>query len=363
MSRHDIHYWKCDRPAGFYGIRQPRDATELESELRRCLAPHMGGGDFRLESVAAQGNHLIWIAATETDEYFVRVEDGPENDDYLSVESWLLDRLRSPQVPTPRVIACDASRQSVPFAWQVLERVDAPNLQHWHGDGRLDVDRVALAVGEAVAHWQGTPVSGYGPFDAGVLASENVLQGFHGSYADYFYLNLDRHLALLCDGEFLSRRRAVEIENAMQRHESLLKLNGACLVHKDLAFWNILGSPAEIAAYVDWDDAIAGDPMDDISLMACFHSPEVVDRVIEGYTKVRPLPPQHGPRLYLHLLRNMIVKAVIRVAAGYFDRGPEFFLIGAGSSGEDLRQQTYDKIDFALKGLRLESESVQGNMP
>ena len=350
MSRHDIHYWKCDRPAGFHGIRQSRDATELESELRRCLAPHMGG-DFRLESVAAQGNHLIWIAKTETNEYFVRVEDGPERDDYLFVESWLLERLRCPQVPTPRVIACDAGRQHAPFAWQILERIDAPDLQRWHMEGRLEIDRVATAVGEAVANWQQTPVSGYGPFDTRILASEGRLQGYHCSYEDYFYLNLDRHLALLCDREFLSRRSAVKIENAFRQHETLLKLDETCLVHKDLAFWNILGSPTEIAAYVDWDDAIGGDPMDDISLMACFHPPQVVDCVMEGYSRIRPLPSQHRLRLFLHLLRNMIVKAVIRVAAGYFDRGPDFFLIGAGSSGEDLRQQTYDKIDFALRGL------------
>ena len=360
-SRRDIHYWKCDRPAGFHGIRQPRDATELESALRQCLSPHIDGGDFRLESVRAQGNHLIWIATSETEEYFVRVEDGPENDDYLSVESWLLERLRGPGVPTPRVIACDASRQRAPFAWQILERIDTPDLQHWHADGKLEVDRVAIAIGEAVARWQETPVSGFGPFDTGILASENRLQGYHSTYADYFYLNLDRHLALLRDREFLSRQRADEIESVLRRHESLLTLDQPCLVHKDLAFWNILGSPTEIAAYIDWDDAIAGDPMDDISLMACFHPPEVVDRVLEGYCKIRALPLQHGLRLHLHLLRNMIVKAVIRVGAGYFDRGADFFLIGAGSSGGDLRQQTYDKIEFALRGLQQDRENVGGN--
>lgn len=355
MSRHDIYYWKCDRPAGFYGIRQSRDATGLEMEVRRCLTPHLSGGDFQLRNVAAQGNHLIWIATTDTNEYFVRVEDGPESDDYLSVESWLLDRIRSPQVPTPRVIACDASRQHASFAWQILERIDAPDLQYWHTKGRLEVDPVAVAVGEAIARWQQTPVSDFGPFDTRVLAAEDRLQGYHGSYADYFHLNLDRHLALLYDNEFLERRRANEIVSTIQSYEALLRLDEACLVHKDLAFWNILGTPTTINAYIDWDDAIAGDPMDDISLMACFHPLEVVDRVIEGYSRVRPLPPHYGARMYLHLLRNMIVKAVIRVAAGYFNRGPEFFLIGTGSSGEDLRQQTYDKIDIAMKGLQQEN--------
>lgn len=362
MSRRDIHYWKCDRPAGFHGIRCNRDATVLEADLRRCLALQLRGAAFELQHIASQGNHLTWIAKTETDEYFVRVEDGPEGDDYLSVESSLLERLRRLQIPTPRLIACDASREQASFAWQVLERIDAPDLQYWHTRGRLDVDRVAVAVGEAVARWQQVPVSGFGPFDTRELASHGTLQGYHGSYADYFFLNLDRHLGLLCDREFLSRSRAIEVECAFERHETLLKLERGCLVHKDLAFWNILGTPTTIDAYIDWDDAIAGDSMDDISLIACFHSPEVVARAVEGYSRVRPLPAQYATRLYLHLLRNMIVKAVIRVAAGYFDRGPDFFLIGAGSSGESLRQQTYEKIDFALRGLQQQDECIWRNL-
>ena len=178
MSRRDIHYWKCDRRARFYGISRARDASVLEPELRRCLAPHTGDAEFQLEHVAAQGNHLIWIATTGTDEYFVRVEDGPERDDYLAVESWLLERLRSPQVPTPRVIACDASRRHAPFAWQILERIDAPDLQHWYIGGQLEIDRVATAVGEAVARWQQMPVSGFGPFDTRVLGSEESWEYF-----------------------------------------------------------------------------------------------------------------------------------------------------------------------------------------
>lgn len=362
MSRQAIYYWKCDRPAGFHGIRQPRDATGLEPQLRRCLAPHINGADFDLRSVAAQGNHLIWIATTDVRDYFIRVEDGPEGDDYLAVESWLLDRVRRPHVPTPRLIACDASRRNVPFAWQILERIDAPDLQHWHTSGRLDIGRIAIAVGEAVAHWQQTPVSRFGPFDTRILEADHALQGFHATYPDYFYLNLDRHLALLRDREFLSQDRAEQIEQTVQRHESLLDLDRSCLVHKDLAFWNILGSPTTIHAYIDWDDAIAGDPMDDLSLMACFHPPQVIARMLEGYSRIRPLPDHYSARLYLHLLRNMIFKAVIRVMAGYFDRGPDFFLIGAGASGSDLKQQTHDKIDFALEGLNRSNGNTQGDV-
>jgi hypothetical protein len=48
----------------------------------------------------------------------------------------------------------------------------------------------------------------------------------------------------------------------------------------------------------------------------------------------------------------MIVKAVIRVGAGYFDRTDGFFLIGSGSSGADLKAFTSARLNAALHGLR-----------
>jgi hypothetical protein len=64
------------------------------------------------------------------------------------------------------------------------------------------------------------------------------------------------------------------------------------------------------------------------------------------------LPDDWRPRFWLHLLRNLIVKAVIRVGAGYFERDAGFFLIGSGGSGADLRRFTEERIELAMRGLR-----------
>jgi hypothetical protein len=51
----------------------------------------------------------------------------------------------------------------------------------------------------------------------------------------------------------------------------------------------------------------------------------------------------------------MIVKAVIRVGAGYFDRDDGFFLIRSGDSGANLRETTHSRIALAIRGLREEN--------
>lgn len=344
MSRLNIHYWKCDRPAAFHGTQTRGDAdAETTNRLREELARHFDARSVELSAGAGQGNHLTWNADVDGRSMFVRVENGPERDGHLAVESATLDRVRECGVPTPRVLGCDVTRSRVSFAWQALERIAAPDLNQWFKRGTLDAPRIAFEIGAAVAKWQSIHLAGFGVLD-------EKLRGCHSCYADYFHLRLEEHLRFLVTRGFLGG--ADEILAEIANHRALLDLAPGCLVHKDLALWNILGSECRIAAFIDFDDAIGGDPMDDLSLLACFHDDAFLERAVGGYQSIRPLPPEHLRRFWLHLLRNMIVKAVIRVGAGYFDRDDAFFLIGGGSSGSKLRELTHSRLAVALRGLR-----------
>jgi fructosamine-3-kinase len=383
MSRKDIYYWKCDRPAAFHGTQSRGEVdANLAAQLEKELCRHFDTKNVLLSPGAGQGNHLTWNADVDGKPLFVRVENGPEKDAHLAVESALLDPVREAGVVTPRVFGCDASRSRVSFAWQALERVSAPDLNHWFKQGTLEVPKIAFEIGVAVAKWQAITFEGFGVLEhdevgrvwrqparlfagaeepGGSAEVSNVsleshppntpgLRGCRSSYADYFHLRLDEHLCFLTERGFLAN--ADEIRAEIEKHRALLDVAEGCLVHKDLALWNILGSEREIDAFIDFDDSIAGDAMDDLSLLACFHDAAFLRRAFEGYQSVRELPEEHVRRFWLHLLRNMIVKAVIRVGAGYFDRDDGFFLISSGGSGQSLRETTLTKIATALRGLR-----------
>ncbi len=355
-ARAHSHYWKCDRPAAFHGIAASADAARIEPDLRQALQRAFPNAGIDLSPGAGQGNHLTWRARIGEQEGFVRVEDGPERDDYLEVESHLLDAVRGLGLPTPRVLAVDATRAREPFAWQVLEHIAHPDLNHPFKQGRLDLYALAPELGAAVARWQALRPAGFGPFSTDRLRRSGALQGLHAGYADHFLLHLDRHLDFLERGALIGSAQAQDIRREIAGHAALLQLDRGCLVHKDLALWNILGSESRIAAFIDWDDAISGDPMDDLSLLGCFHGGPVVAAALAGYATVRPLPSEHRRRFWLHLLRNMIVKAVIRLGAGYFERSDSFFLIGAGATGGSLRDFTLARLDRALNGLRTEAD-------
>ena len=349
MSRRDIYYWKCDRPAAFHGtsLRQGEDA-EIAAQLRLELARTFATSNVELKPASGQGNHLTWQALMGGRSYFIRVENGPEKDGHLAVESTVLDRVRGTGVVTPRVFGCDASRSRVPFAWQALELISSPDLNQAFKRGTLQVPHIAFGIGQAVARWQSLSFTGFGILELG--AAPHELRGPHATYAGSFHLRLEQHLHFLKSRGFL--QDADEILTEIEAHHALLDLSPGCLVHKDLALWNILGSDDRIAAFIDFDDAISGDAMDDLSLLACFHDEAFLSRAFEGYQSLRPLPPEHLRRFWLHLLRNMIVKSVIRVGAGYFERDDGFFLIGSGASGGSLRTFTLARLALALRGLR-----------
>ena len=66
------------------------------------------------------------------------------------------------------------------------------------------------------------------------------------------------------------------------------------------------------------------------------------------------MPSDYLRRFWLHLLRNLIVKAVIRTGNGLFERDDGYFLIGTGSSGAALRHFTRKRLQLALHSLREE---------
>jgi aminoglycoside phosphotransferase (APT) family kinase protein len=317
----------------------------MAAQLEAALCAHFDARHAVVSPGVGQGSHVTWEAVVDGQLLFVRVENGAELDDHLEVESAILDRVRAAGVPTPRVLGCDASRSRVPFAWQALERIPAPDLNHWFKAGTLDVPRIAFAIGAAVARWQAIEPEGFGVLDA-------ALAGGQSTYAGYFLLHLERHLAFLVDRGFLSAEERREIAAEIDRHEPLLALDRGCLVHKDLALWNVLGTPREILAFIDFDDCISGDPLDDLALLACFHDAAFLEAALAGYASLRPLPPEHVRRLWLHLLRNMIVKAVIRTGGGLFEQTADHFLIVNGSSGAALRRFTRERLRLSLDGLR-----------
>jgi len=351
-TREGIYYWKCDRSSAFYaidngGIQSTDASITIAPMIKSILTDFLGGTSYRITEGGGQGNHLTYKVYHENEIYFLRIENGPENDDYMEVEAYIMNEVKKFGIPSPRIFAVDSTRTRVPFAYQIMENVGYPDLNKINKSNGLNLSPIMRQIGVDIASWQQIDVAGYGPFDSLILRNNGRLQGIHNDYTSYYTLNWQRHLDFLVKKNFISLSRATEISRVVDKHKSLLGLESGCLVHKDLALWNILGDADGIRSYIDWDDSISGDPTDDISLIGCFHTGKDIETLLSGYTSVRELPENFELRFWLHLMRNIIMKSVIRVGANYFDRDKDFFLCDS----ENLMETTLDRIDKTYRGL------------
>jgi len=351
-TRKSIYYWKSDRPHTAANTQNSPDDTRLETEqqLVSYLTAHFGHGDFTIAPAGGQGNHITYFLFRDQAKYFVRLENGPERDNYMSVESEVVRRVKEVGVPVPYIYCTDTSRTKVPFAIQIMECVEHEDLNIVEKRGELDIIGIADTLGQYIGRWQSIRPAKFGLFNPEVLTEEGRLEGFHETYPQYFLLNWDAHLAYLTKSGFIEETRSDELKGLVKDFLPLLQLEEGCLVHKDLALWNVLGEKDRISAVIDWDDAVSGDPMDDLALLGCFHPGEVVLSAMAGYAKERALPPNHEERFWLHLLRNIIFKSVIRVKGNYFDKSDMFFL--NNPKQKSLKKFTLDRIESAVEGLK-----------
>lgn len=349
-NRTDIYYWKCDRPNAFFAIDRNghEDSASFRNMVRECIS-ELFHTSVELQPSCGQGNHLTYLVEYNGCKYFVRIENGTDGDDYMEVESRIISEVGRTGIPVPKIYAVDSSRSKYPFAYQLMEYLEYKDMNKLYSKGMLDTKNIMEQLGTYIASWQSLSFPGFGPFNAEKLRSKNALEGLHADYPSYYRLNLKHHLNFLTERGFISKAKEDEILSLVKENESLLEMNRGCLVHKDIALWNVLGDSNRIKCVIDWDDAIIGDPVDDISLMACFHSWDELKYLVRGYENVRPLPDNFEKRFWLHLLRNILFKAVIRVGAGYFDRNEGFFLTASDS---DLKNTTIGRIEAACRGLR-----------
>jgi aminoglycoside phosphotransferase (APT) family kinase protein len=353
-SRHNIYYWKCDCPLPLAERRLYNDkyaCADIGEQVRAAAERFLGCHALQIAATGSAGNHHAYTVDVGADRYFFRAADGRIDDDYLLAESAVMRLLRQRGVPIPEVLTVDVSKSVVPFHYQILEWCPEPCLNVFYQDGTLDRARVGRQLGELLAIVHSVSPPGFGFVDTQMLDATGEIQGLDTSHRSYFLRNLDTHLAYLRDHGLLNAARTREIGERITELAPLAELDTGGLVHRDIAFWNIMGERDRITAIIDWDDVVIGDPADDFGILNCFYPAELIADVQEGYRSVRALPEPFALRMNLYTLRNMLWKAMVRHYMGYFEQTGNFYILNADNQSS-LRDFTLAKIETALAALQ-----------
>ncbi len=340
--RENIYYWKCDR------FGQNRFDNRFDPELcveaaRRAVQTAFGQECEWIEFLGGNGNHGVCKVRCAGRDYLFRANADGSGDDYMLAEAALTRLAAAAGVPVPALAAVEVTGA---VRWQLWSWAEGRNLAELDREGLLDRNAVARQLGGILRRLHRVELAGFGFVDTQHLAAAGEVRGLNPRYRDYFHTRLDDQLAGLVRTELIDIAFAAAIKRCFERHAALLELPGGRLVHRDPAWWNLLGGPADIIALIDWDDAVSGDPADDFGLLCCFHDGAIVEAALAGYG---PVEESFRPRMRLHYLRNMIWKALLRQNMGYFEKGREFFL-NAGTN-LPLRELTLHKLKEAFESL------------
>jgi aminoglycoside phosphotransferase (APT) family kinase protein len=230
-------------------------------------------------------------------------------------------RLALPQV-APSVVAVDVTRKQVPFEFEVVEAVKGVCLKDFDEDESRTL-RALASLGSLVARLHEQPLHGNGLLDTAPLAAfpESDPRGLHERWSDYVLLRLHEHIARCRVLGIVDEREGEWIDGEFRRASDWLDDVPAVLLHGDLGSHNVfVNGDDEASTLVDWEDALAGDPLYEIAFWATFHPQRRWAAFLEGYRRISNLPDDAGRRFWLYFLRIALAKTVVRDRFGLKDR-------------------------------------------
>jgi|GEM_PF-4893904 len=165
------------------------------------------------------------------------------------------DVLASRNIPSARVVFSTPDDTALP-SFVILTEVKGIVL----GDAPVAARQHLMAEAAGVlARAHGTSVPGYGP----LIVNNGRMMGKHGSWAEYLSLKAPDIGALL-EASIISDREAAVYRGVAARVFTA-PARPARLLHNDFHRENILVDQGAISGIIDWDNAIAGDPLYDLA--------------------------------------------------------------------------------------------------
>lgn len=344
--RHGIYYWKCDCPrpdaertTGYTAAKYADGG--IEAEVRAACRQVLGHGPDAIRALACAGDHYAYRVESGGRTLLFRAAADMTGDDYMLAEEAVMALATAHGVPVPRILHTEAAAGS-PLRWQFMEFVDGAPLHE------VDLgESLASDLGRLLRRLHAVPIDGFGFVDTAHLRTTGRVRGLHQRYVDYVTCRLEDHLGYVATHGLLGSTEAARAAALFTSHAAHFDLSSAVLVHRDPAPWNLIGSADGISALIDWDDAVGGDPADDLSILRCIHPRSFTDAVERAYRDGAQPPEGFEARIRLHTLRNMLWKAQLRHQLGYFRPNAAKFLAGMDPE-RSLEQATRAKLAEAL---------------
>lgn len=291
------------------------------ADARAALACALGteaAARCKLEALAQQGTyHRVWRATEPAKgaQYVVRLNRlaAHETDWQLRADESVSQALTAHGIPHARVLRVDCSRTAASTDFEVAEFIQGTSLST--RDAR-DEDIVPLLprVANAMRAIHAIQGQGFGFLDVSRAPS---LVGVHASWPAFLEVQLAGNLEQVTRAGLLTQAERNDAQRHFTRAMPALSSVEPRLLHGDPGNHNILERADGSLVFIDWEDAVLGDPTFDVAFWATFHPERRWSAFFGAYYEPGWKP---DARFWLYFLRVALSKTVHRLRFGYTDR-------------------------------------------
>jgi aminoglycoside phosphotransferase (APT) family kinase protein len=296
------------------GIRLEDLQTACNAALRALPAS--------ITPLATQGTfHRLYRVQAQNNEHFILRIGLPGSqaaDGGMLVEARIVEILRYRDFPVCEVLHIDLSRSLCPFDYQLSRAATGQSLAAADND-ESQMAKLLTALGEMLARLHAFDLTrGFGFINPNLSSpANNRLIGMIPDWQSYLNCHLDDHIERCRSLNIIDRREADTIIEAF--HNPPILNPPSRLLHGDLGNHNIFFANGRISMLIDWEDALAGDPLYDLAFCASFHPEHRHAALFEGYFGVKSRAPDASWRFWHYFLRIAVAKTVLRARFGYQD--------------------------------------------
>ncbi len=216
------------------------------------------------------------------------------------------------------------------ISYQVIEKLSGDTVQFYLKEHPEKEEQLVMEMGKTMARLHKITVNGFGPFD-NEQAKNGNLRGLHQSLKDAINAGLEENLERLVTYDILTKEVADKMKKLFDDNE-LLNSDVSVLIHNDFADWNLLTDGNTISGIIDWDECVAGHPIQEIACWSTFFDPKRIKSFLKGYFSETPVYDNFDEMFQLMRLRYTISKMALRIKRYTYEQTP--FLKGMIEKGE-----------------------------
>lgn len=268
-----------DEPPRWEGPDEYRLARAYPAQAAAALVERaLGIQVVAIERDRTGGSHAVFFAQlADGQECVARVATHPEHD--LARELWAAEQCRALGVPVPEVLAADTAPAGGAPPYAILRR--SPGVPA-HVVSLAGPERAAVfeQLGTHAARIHSIALPGFGDLRPG----PNGYAGSQPSLGAWVVQQVEQLLARL-PRETLPPEQARSLLARFRSERDVLDRPAAVLVHGDYRFKNLLRDGPRVAAILDFEMAMAGDPAMDLAwlLYSDAQGPEDMAAFLKGY--------------------------------------------------------------------------------